>query len=486
LRSGLGQRLDQGIAEVLSTDAELSFLGPAVEDPDPSPWRTTHMVRLALLDLVSIFVALNAAAWSRVGGEALALQVGEPVVYGLLIPVITVGWFVALSSQDAYESRFYGTGAEEYKRVIRGTVMLFSFIAIVSYSFKLELARSFVAVTLPIGLALLLMGRYGARQWLIRRRAQGRALHRVVGVGDVVSVAHLRDQLHSEPHAGYAVVARCAVDGDVVRAARAARADTVAVTASHDMTPQRLRELSWSLEGTRVSLIVAPSLTDVAGPRITVNPVGGLPLLHVDVPEFTWRRRVVKHLTERVIAVVALLVLAPLLITIGMAVRLTSPGPALFRQKRVGGDGGEFRVFKFRTMFRDAESRLAALRAQNESDGHLFKIKDDPRVTPIGAFLRRASLDELPQLLNVALGDMSLVGPRPLPVDQADFVGPERRRLLVRPGITGLWQVSGRSDLSWEDAVRLDLYYVENWSITLDLLILARTIRAVIRGSGAY
>jgi lipopolysaccharide/colanic/teichoic acid biosynthesis glycosyltransferase len=194
----------------------------------------------------------------------------------------------------------------------------------------------------------------------------------------------------------------------------------------------------------------------------------------------------VKHLTERVIAVVALLVLAPLLITIGLAVRLTSPGPALFRQKRVGGDGGEFRVFKFRTMFRDAESRLAALRAQNESDGHLFKIKDDPRVTPIGAFLRRASLDELPQLLNVALGDMSLVGPRPLPVDQADFVGPERRRLLVRPGITGLWQVSGRSDLSWEDAVRLDLYYVENWSITLDLLILARTIRAVIRGSGAY
>jgi len=224
----------------------------------------------------------------------------------------------------------------------------------------------------------------------------------------------------------------------------------------------------------------------VAGPRIAVRPVGGLPLLYVDEPTFTGGTRVLKRAIDIAGAGLGLLVLSPLLVTVAALIRLTSSGPALFRQTRIGKDGREFRVVKFRTMYVDAEARLADLQADNESDGLLFKIAHDPRITVLGGVLRRTSIDELPQLLNVLRGDMSLVGPRPLPVKDSAFEGHVRRRLLVRPGITGLWQVSGRSQTSWDDAVRLDLYYVENWSLSLDLTILMRTVLAVVRGEGAY
>ena len=406
--------------------------------------------------------------------------------YGVVVACIAAAWLLALYARDAYEPRFYGTGPEEYKRVIRASLEVFGVLAIVSYAFRLELARTFVAVALPLGLVLLIIGRYLARHWLIRRRRRGLSLHRVVGVGDAESVSELRAQLHRDVFAGYDVVASAPVGSDVLAAIRDSQADTVAVTASREMTAQRLRELSWQLEGTGVNLIVAPSLTDVAGPRITVAPVGGLALLFVDQPQFTGWRRVVKNSIDRVAAAIGLVLLSPILVAAGLAVRFTSPGPPFFRQRRIGAHGTEFRVFKFRTMYQDAEARRVELTAHNETDGLLFKIKDDPRITPVGRFLRRTSIDELPQLINVLRGEMSLVGPRPLPVDDDEFQGHVRRRLLVKPGITGLWQVSGRSDTSWEDAVRLDLYYVENWSITLDLVIMLRTASAVIRGSGAY
>ena len=206
----------------------------------------------------------------------------------------------------------------------------------------------------------------------------------------------------------------------------------------------------------------------------------------MDEPTFVGTTRVLKRILDLVASALGLVVLAVPLLLLGLAIRLTSKGPALFRQVRIGRDGQEFRVFKFRTMHLDAEERWGDLFVDNETDGLLFKLTDDPRITPLGRFLRRTSIDELPQLLNVLTGDMSLVGPRPLAVQDGDFVGDVRRRLLVRPGITGLWQVSGRRDTSWEDAVRFDLYYVENWSFTMDLMILLRTVLAVWRGEGAY
>jgi exopolysaccharide biosynthesis polyprenyl glycosylphosphotransferase len=235
-----------------------------------------------------------------------------------------------------------------------------------------------------------------------------------------------------------------------------------------------------------VDLVVAPQLTDIAGPRVHIRPIEGLPLLHVEEPTLSGVAWLGKNVMDRVLAGAGLLVLAPLFAAVAAAITISDPGPVFFRQARVGHEGRTFHVWKFRTMYVDAEERRAALLDQNESDGQLFKIRQDPRIFPLGRFLRAASIDELPQLLNVLRGEMSLVGPRPLPADDGDYLGDVRRRLLVRPGITGLWQVSGRSDLSWDEAVRLDLYYVDNWSLAYDLHILWRTIGVVVGGKGAY
>ena len=264
-------------------------------------------------------------------------------------------------------------------------------------------------------------------------------------------------------------------------------ADAVAVLACPEMDGSALRRLSWNLARSGIDLFVAPALMDVTGPRIAIRPVCGLPLLHVDEPALSGGRRIAKGCVDRVVSAVALLILLPLLVAIGLAVRLTSPGPALFRQTRVGLHGREFTVLKFRTMTRDAESLRASVSHLNvHSTGHLFKVENDPRVTPLGRWLRRTSLDELPQLVNVLLGQMSLVGPRPLPTTDTPYDGEARRRLFVKPGLTGLWQISGRADLEWDEAVRLDLRYVENWSLALDALIIWKTLFVVVKRSGAY
>jgi exopolysaccharide biosynthesis polyprenyl glycosylphosphotransferase len=274
---------------------------------------------------------------------------------------------------------------------------------------------------------------------------------------------------------------------DTTAAVKAFQADTVAVLACPEMDGIRLRSLAWELEKTGTDLCVAPALLDVAGPRTTIRPTAGLTLLHVDHPQLGGMRLVVKELFDRSVAAVALLALAPLMAVLSLMIRLHDRGPALFTQTRVGKDGRPFKIYKFRTMVVDAERRKGELHAQNDFDGVLFKLRKDPRVTAIGTYLRRWSIDELPQLYNVLLGHMSLVGPRPpLPDEAEKYAAHVRRRLVVKPGLTGLWQVNGRSDLSWDESVRLDLRYVENWSFTLDLQILWKTISAMVRGSGAY
>ncbi|MBO0838911.1 MAG: sugar transferase, partial [Actinobacteria bacterium] len=274
---------------------------------------------------------------------------------------------------------------------------------------------------------------------------------------------------------------------DVAVVVRRCYADTVAVTACPEIDAAKLRGLAWELEKTGTGLCVAPSLLDVAGPRTTVRPTAGLTLLHVDHPQLSGARQAVKTLFDRIMAGLALLLLSPLFLVLAAVIRLHDRGPALFIQTRVGKDGHTFRLFKFRTMVVDAEARLAQLRDSNDHDGVLFKMRRDPRVTAIGAWLRKWSVDELPQLVNVLRGDMSLVGPRPaLPTEAEQYADHVRRRLVVKPGLTGLWQVNGRSDLSWEDSVRLDLRYVENWSFALDLQILWKTVSVIFRGSGAY
>ncbi len=459
-------------------------------------WQRKLVRMLVGLDLVAATIAAVVALLVRFDLDAPGLYLAVTVLFP---PV----WLLTCAATRSYELRFLGTGSEEFRRVFDAGVRLLAAVALVSLAFRIDLARMYILIVFPLTVGLALTLRYAARQALHRLRSQGRCLHRVVIVGRERSCAELVRQLHREPYAGFSVVGAC-VDrpqGDtvegvpivgtsscVIETLKSTNADTVVVGAWSDFRQADLRRLSWELEGSGVALVVAPSLTDIAGPRIHIRPVAGLPLLHVEQPEFNGGRRLLKLSTDRLAAVLVLLLASPVLVGLALSVALSSRGGPLFRQTRVGVDGRTFTMFKFRSMYADAEQRLAGLQFLNQNaDGLLFKIRDDPRVTPVGKFLRRFSLDELPQLLNVVRGDMSLVGPRPpLPREVEQYGADVRRRLLVRPGLTGLWQISGRSDLSWDESVRLDLHYVENWSLALDLMIVWKTVFAVLRRRGAY
>jgi exopolysaccharide biosynthesis polyprenyl glycosylphosphotransferase len=461
---------------------------------------SAHLRRVVGADAICGFAAGLLAFEIRFGDQSHALYY---MLFSLALPVL---WVSAVGLAGGYDSRFIGVGTDEFRRVLNAGVFLIATVAVVSYATKADLARGYVVVALPSLTLFDLLVRFVLRKRLHRLRGRGHCMRKVVVVGHPDVVVDLASMLRRDTYHGLAVVAACVagpalrespdeiaaipvVSGldNVTGVVERYHADTVAVLACPEMSGVRLRDLAWELEKTGTDLCVAPALLDVAGPRTTIRPIAGLPLLHMDHPEFTGGRRVVKTAFDRTVAFTALLACVPLFAVVTAMIRLGDRGPALFRQTRIGRDGRAFTVYKFRTMVLDAEERKAQLVALNETDGVLFKMRRDPRVTPVGAWLRRWSLDELPQLINVLIGDMSLVGPRPaLPQEAALYGHHVRRRLAVRPGITGLWQVSGRSDLSWDESVRMDLSYVENWSFVLDLQILWKTWSAVFRGSGAY
>ncbi|TMR97399.1 sugar transferase [Nonomuraea basaltis] len=463
-----------------------------------SIWTRAYLRLLLYGDTICALLACVCVLGIRLIAGAFVPVVEYMLGFGLLI-----AWPVALMMGGAYRQRANGEGTEEFKAVFNGGVGLMATVAIMAYATQTVIARSFVMAMLPLALLATLYFRYRMRKRLHRRRAVGDYMRQVIAVGHRESILSLVMQFRRQPYHGMQVVGAClpgnAMDadldglpvlgsfGDVASAVERTRADAVAVLACPELDGAALRRLAWSLETARTDLFVAPALLDVAGPRISIRPVAGMPLLHVEHPEFDGTKQVVKAVFDRVVAGVALLLLALPLLAIVLVIRLTSRGPALFYQTRVGRTGKEFRVVKFRTMVVDAEQLRDALLDANEFDGVLFKIRNDPRITRVGAFLRKYSLDELPQLLNVLRGEMSLVGPRPpLPEEVGKYGADVRRRLVVKPGMTGLWQVSGRSDLTWEESVRLDLRYVENWSLILDLQILWKTWSVVTRGEGAY
>jgi exopolysaccharide biosynthesis polyprenyl glycosylphosphotransferase len=461
-----------------------------------STWKRTYIRHVALADFGAAVVAAVTAAGLRFGSDVTGR-------YLLLTVVLPPLWMISLRVVGGYEMRFLGTGSDEFRRVLNAGATLTSALILVSYSVNTELSRAYLAISMPVLVTLDTLARYRLRKWLHRVRARGEYMSTVVAVGHASAVERLISELRREPHHGLEVVAACLpgkstastvagvpVVGDFGATADVVRnigAGTVAVLSCPEMDGTKLRTLAWELEKTRTDLYVAPALLDVAGPRTTIRPAAGLTLLHVDHPQLSGPRQVLKDLFDRLVAGLVLLLFSPLMLAIALAVRLSDRGPVLFTQIRVGKDGHPFKIYKFRTMVVDAEARLAELQEKNEFDGVLFKIRQDPRITALGARLRKWSLDELPQLFNVLLGEMSLVGPRPaLPDEAARYADHVRRRLVVKPGLTGLWQVSGRSDLTWEESVRLDLRYVENWSLAFDLLILWKTVVVLLRGSGAY
>jgi exopolysaccharide biosynthesis polyprenyl glycosylphosphotransferase len=459
-------------------------------------WTRTYVRQAAGADF-------GVAAVSAAGTVLIRFGIHPPVSYVLLSLALPLVWVIALSLFGGYDARFIGAGSDEFRKVLNAGWSLIAGLALGSYAVNHELSRVYLAISMPAIIGLDLLVRYLRRKRLHRLRADGLFMSSVVAVGYPAAVANLINELRRDHYHGLQVVAACLAGGsratevagipvvgeldDTADVVRRCGADTVAVLSCPEMDGVKLRRLAWELEKTGTDLCVAPALLDVAGPRTTVRPTAGLTLLHVDHPQLSGPRQVLKDLIDRCVAAVALLLLSPLMLAVAVSIRLSDRGPALFRQTRVGKDGATFSMYKFRTMVVDAERRLAGLRELNEFDGVLFKMRQDPRITRIGARLRKWSLDELPQLFNVLLGDMSLVGPRPpLPDEAARYADHVRRRLVVKPGLTGLWQVSGRSDLSWDESVRLDLRYVENWSLALDLQILWKTIAVTLRGSGAY
>jgi exopolysaccharide biosynthesis polyprenyl glycosylphosphotransferase len=412
----------------------------------------------------------------------------------------------ALPANRAWDPKVLGQGAEEFRRLGKALIATAVTLSVAGVAFELTHLRLWVFFVVPAVGVFAFPGRYVLRRLLHGKRGKGECLLPVMAAGSVEWAADLIARTRKEPHNGWRVEAVCTPDGfgqkgtqeiagvpvvgglgDLTERAQPGGYRVVAVAADPYWTPMELQRLAWELEDTESELVVAPVLMELAGPRLHVSGVVGLPLLRVQAPTFGRAKRVIKSIVDRIGALVLVTLLAPVLLAIIVLVKTDDGGPVLFRQKRVGQSGKPFTMWKFRTMVVNADALLDELRASNQGAGPLFKMRQDPRVTRPGRLLRRYSLDELPQLVNVLTGAMSLVGPRPpLPHEVEQYGSDAGRRLLVKPGLTGLWQISGRSDLPWEEALRLDLRYVEDWSLALDAVILWKTVRAVFSGQGAY
>lgn len=473
-----------------------------------STWRAKYAYRLRIADTLAVIWALAGAYVVRFG--VADSDNGEPygLEYAALSVLLAVAWCLMLEVWGSREAKILGSGSEEYKRVLASSAWLFGFVAVVSYALKIDTARGFVGLAFPAGVLGLIIARWIFRQHLVLERKHGTSDSRVLIIGGPFSAAHLVNSLSSAPAAGYrptgvhlpgadgsydessfgVPVTGTAGDFETILCTiLRADVDAVAISAGVNMHPKDLRRLGWELAARDIGMIMAPALTDIAGPRIHTQPVAGLPLIHVSTPKLTGGKKVAKRAFDIAIAGLLVAALLPVFLIIALLVRVTDPGPVFYRQERIGLRGNTFHMLKFRSMKVNADAELKTLLAAQGSDGTpLFKVTDDPRITPLGRFLRKYSLDELPQLLNVLNGSMSLVGPRPQREGEvALYDDAAHRRLYVSPGMSGLWQVSGRSNLSWEQSIRLDLYYVENWSLMGDVVILCKTFKAVFASTGA-
>lgn len=473
-------------------------------------WQRRYARWLIVIDSIGVVFAVGFAQWLRFGALTQTTSVYQVLDYTVVSVVIAGAWMAALSINHSRSPRIIGSGAEEYRRMLVATLSVFGGVAIVSMLLKLEIARGYLVIALPAGIVFLFFLRYAGRLAIrYARQSHGRCVTRVLVVGNASAVRDLTTSFARDPKSEYEVVGAC-IPGPLTRtkidvpgvgpiptfgdesrvfaAVTATNSNAVAVAATERLNGRGIRDLSWELEKLDIDLLVSPGVVDVAGPRLQMRPVAGLPLIHVEKPQYHGAKKFEKRLFDVLFSLAVLLFGLPFFFAIAIAVKSTSRGPIFYRQERIGLDGHPFEMIKFRTMVDGADKLVGKLSALNDSEGGiLFKMRQDPRVTRVGRFLRKYSIDELPQFVNVLKNDMSVVGPRPpLASEVKSYDDHTKRRLLVRPGITGLWQVSGRSDLSWEDTVRLDLFYVENWSMVGDLLIAIKTVKAMFGHSGAY
>lgn len=475
----------------------------------PNPWWVRYRRSVMALDAAVVAVTMVVANVARFAGADSMSVVGlGTITYPVISLVLGVAWILLLLNARAYSPHVMGFGDQEYRSVVRATFFLFGGLSMVAVLLQFDVARGYLAIALPLGLVLLLVGRWSMRQVLMRARARGTMMDNALLVGSEGAVRWTAERIARTPGSRYRVhsvasrsredLPAITLDDGTVLPNVGDAEDTVehlirtglrTVILADDAHADRkfLRRLSWHLEDTPVNLVLASRLTDVAGQRIHWHPVEGLPLMTVDTPQYSGFKYVLKRGFDLLVAAVITVLVGPMALLAALAIKIEDGGPILYRQQRVGINGEFFTMTKFRSMRVNADRQKGLLADANEGAGPLFKMTADPRVTRVGRVIRRFSIDEIPQLLDVLRGDMSLVGPRPqLPEEVAQLAPHQRRRLKVKPGITGPWQVGGRSNLPADESVRLDLTYVENWSLTGDLIILAKTVKAVLARDGAY
>lgn len=467
-------------------------------------WERAYRWRLRVTDTAVVIGSTGLAAWIQIEAIAQVELTDAPWQYGRVFVATAAIWLILLALFQTRSPRVIGQGTE-YRRVLHATGLAFGVAAIAFVIMQSQGIRTQLLIALPLGTVAILASRWVSRRWLQRQRVAGHFVSRALVVGNRYDVEYVIETLETEGLHAYQVAgvildgagSSVTVDGrrydsvgtmnDVAARAAALGADSVILASIPEGDRGYIKRLTWQLEGTAAELSLSSPLVDIAGPRMSLRPVEGLPLIQVEIPTFEGGRHLAKRAFDIAVSSIGVLVVALVYPFVALAIKLESRGPVFFVQPRVGRDGETFPMFKFRSMRVDAEDMLHVVSEMNEGSGPLFKMKRDPRVTRVGAFLRKFSIDELPQFLNVFLGHMSIVGPRPpLRRETHHYEDATYRRLYIRPGITGPWQISGRSHLSWEESVRLDLRYVENWSVVGDFLILIKTVGTVFKAEGAY
>ncbi|PJK22908.1 UDP-phosphate galactose phosphotransferase [Mycobacterium goodii] len=476
-------------------------------------WQAQYRRNLMISDTVVVFGAVASAQLMRFGEVAnqptLSWGLPSTVGYQLVSATLAILWLALLAGVDCRSTKIIGQGPEEYRRIVSATFLLFGLISILSMLFRMDIARGYLAIAFPLGTVALLASRWIWRMVATRRYKRGQVQEPLLVVGTRQAAANIASKFSSEPELGYRVVGICTPEGPtdeaesltvgehefpvvgldmaVIDAVERTNAMTVAISPTDHLSPTEIRRLMWDLEPKGVALVVTSGLIDVANQRIHSRPIAGMGMLHIEKPQYGRAISWAKRAFDICFALVAILLASPVMVVAAIAVRFSSPGPIFYMDERIGMNGKRFRMFKFRSMYDGSHKQAAKLIEAAGSQPVFFKMKDDPRVTPVGRWMRKYSIDELPQFFNVLRGEMSVVGPRPQVLREVEsYDDLMRRRLMVRPGVTGLWQVSGRSDLPLDDAIRLDLSYVENWTMAQDVVIIARTLRAVMASQGAY
>jgi exopolysaccharide biosynthesis polyprenyl glycosylphosphotransferase len=485
------------------------------ENSIPSIWQHTpasrrearhsrHSKRLILSDATIICLVLAVATAVLLADQPAALA-----TYTVASAGLAALWMAALGLNGYRARRVIGRDVGESMSVVLATLQLFGLIAIGALLLHIDVSRTYLAIAFPAGLLGLLVSRGYWRRVAAAELARAEHQISVLVVGSSRTAGDVAATFVRDPGAGYRVVGICTptgptapdesldvdglpipivgIDQAIVDAVRRTHAHTVALAATDHLHPTEIRRLIWELDSLGVDLMIAPGLVDIAEDRLYSRPVAGMAMFEVAKPQYDGANSMAKRVFDIVFTIGAMIAVAPVFFLAALAVRLSGPGPVFYVSDRIGLKGTTFKMLKFRSMFDGADTNAPAMIAAAGADPVFWKDKDDPRITPVGKIIRKYSIDELPQFINVLRGDMSLVGPRPQvrrEVDSYDDL--VRRRLTVKPGLTGLWQVSGRSDLALEESVRLDLSYIENWSPIRDLAIIAKTIKTVLSGDGAY